>query len=102
MKHIKNSLSPKLKAGRNATIDLHDGDSILQGVLESAKWTLSRADHLLRDIQDRISELKSLEDAARKTSASVSKDHAVRWFAIVLIRCSSKIYLRSSNSKLVL
>jgi hypothetical protein len=102
VKHIKNSLSPKLKAGKNPTIDLYDGDSSLQESLESAKWTLSRADHLLRDIQDRISELKSLEDAARKTSAAVSKDHAVREFTVVLTICSSKIYLRSSNSKLVL
>ena len=102
VKHIKNSLIPKLKAGRNPTIDLYDDDSSRQEGLESAKWTLSRADHLLRDIQDRISELKSLEDAARKTSASVSNDHTVRECTIVLTRCSSKIYLHSSNSRLVL
>lgn len=77
VKHIKNSLLPKLKAGRNPAIDLYDGDSSLQESFESAKWTISRADHLLRDIQDRISELKGLEDAARKTSASVRRDHTV-------------------------
>jgi hypothetical protein len=40
--------------------------------LNYAKSTLKRADNLLRGIQERISELKSLEKAAKNTSASVS------------------------------
>ena len=39
---------------------------------EAASWTLVRANHLLKDIQDRIFELDTLEENAKNTSAAVS------------------------------
>jgi hypothetical protein len=49
-----------------------NAQSLQREQLDAAKWTLARADALLKGIQDRISELNTLEDAARNTSAAVS------------------------------
>jgi len=41
-----------------------NAESLQREHLDAAKWTLTRADSLLKGIQDRISELNTLEDAA--------------------------------------
>jgi 6-pyruvoyl-tetrahydropterin synthase len=92
VKHIKQSLLPQLQTKRvwdpimALYGDGHDANSeILQNEQrQAARWTVARADHLLNDIQDRIGELKTLEENARKTAASVSSR-----LSVVRIYCVS-------------
>jgi hypothetical protein len=80
VKHIKQSLLPKSRShcAWDSVVALYENDSNtkLQPLLleprEAAKMTLARADHLLKDIQDRIFELNALQENAKNTSAAVS------------------------------
>ena len=80
VKHIKQFLLPKAKS-RSAwhpIISLYEDEyddesgSVQREWREAARLTVSRADHLLDDIKDRIDELKILEENARKTATAVS------------------------------
>jgi hypothetical protein len=80
VKHIKHFLLPLLKS-RSAwhpIISLYEeeyddeSESGQRERREAARLTVARADHLLDDIQDRIGELKTLEENARKTATAVS------------------------------
>lgn len=80
VKHIKHSLLPHLKSGSawhpiiSLCEDEYDDEpaSGQRERRESARLTIARADHLLDDIRDRIGELKTLEENARKTATAVS------------------------------
>jgi hypothetical protein len=87
VKQIRRALLPGIKTGKSngasSSWDLVLGTAALNGEdrgdaeknrehRERAKLTLSRADHLLRDIEDRIFELNTLLENAKNTSAAVS------------------------------
>lgn len=83
VKHIKRSLLPKLRSKSawdpvSALYELYESEndtesqSLQREQHEIAKWTVARADHLLKDIQDRILELNTLRQNAKNTSAGVS------------------------------
>ena len=101
VKHIKQSLLPKLRSkcawDPVAAVYENGNDTELQPLQmeqrEAASWTLARANHLLRDIQDRIFELNTLEENAKNTSAAVSTGLCrTDWPAVALLTiCSSKI-----------
>src|SRR5436305_7665340 len=69
VKHIKQSLLPKLrsKSAWDPVAALYENDndtesqSLQMEQREAANWTLTRANQLLKDIQDRIFELNTLE-----------------------------------------
>jgi uncharacterized coiled-coil DUF342 family protein len=98
VKHIRQSLLPKLrsKSAWDPLAALHENGS--EGELQSlqteqreaASWTLARANHLLKDIQDRIFELNTLQENAKNTSAAVSYLNRMTAGAL-LTTCSSKI-----------
>jgi hypothetical protein len=80
VKHIKQSLLSKLRPKSPwdpvATLYENGNDTgswpLQMEQREAANWTLARANHLLKDIQDRISELNTLQENAKNTSAAVS------------------------------
>jgi hypothetical protein len=80
VKHIKQSLLPQLRSGSgwHPIISLYEDDydleseSLQRDHRDAARLTVVRADHLLSDIRDRIYELKTLEENARKTAIAVS------------------------------
>jgi hypothetical protein len=86
VKHIRHILLPKVASAADLQLALPSEASLLvpgspdpsgtmslrREQLAGAKWTLARADNLLTGIQNRISELNSLCDAATNTSAAVS------------------------------
>lgn len=80
VKYIKQSLLPQLRSrpARHPIISLYEdeddteAESLQRDQREAAKWTLTRADHLLNDVQERIGELRMLEENARKTEVAVS------------------------------
>jgi chaperonin cofactor prefoldin len=80
VKHIKQSLLSKLRPKSPwdpvATSYENGNDTgscpLQMEQREAANWTLARANHLLKDIQDRISELNTLQENAKNTSAAVS------------------------------
>ena len=80
VKHIKQSLLPKLrsKSAWDPVAALYENDndtesqSLQMEQREAANWTLTRANQLLKDIQDRIFELNTLEENAKNTSVAVS------------------------------
>jgi hypothetical protein len=87
VKHIKQFLLPHLtsRSTWHPIISLyeeeHDSESKSgqRENRESARLTAVRADHLLDDIQERIRELKSLEENARKTATAVSFRQAYKY-----------------------
>jgi hypothetical protein len=86
VKHIKQFLLPymRTKSARNPIISLYEEEedeskSGQRERREAARLTVARADHLLDDIQERIRELKSLEDNARKTATAVSASPAHKY-----------------------
>jgi hypothetical protein len=100
VKHIRRAIMPELKMNRsregphNSSWDLVLGQSTPYDLTEGpdtaaaeaqrdrrrekARLTLARADHLLRDIQDRILDLKTLLENARNTSAAVCMTQSTR------------------------
>jgi hypothetical protein len=80
VKHIKHALLPKLrsKSPWDPVAALYENGndtgspSLQMEQHEAASWTLARANHLLKDIQDRIFELNTLRENAKNTSAAVS------------------------------
>jgi hypothetical protein len=80
VKHIKQCLLPKLrsKSPWDPVAALYEdgydtgSQSPQMEQREVANWTLARANHLLKDIQDRIFELNTLQENAKNTSAAVS------------------------------
>jgi hypothetical protein len=80
VKHTKQFLLPQLKTGSawHPIISLYEDEyddgsqSGQRERREAARLTIARADHLLDDIQDRIGELKTIDENARKTAISVS------------------------------
>jgi hypothetical protein len=80
VKHIKQFLLPQLKSGPpwHPIISLYEEEydnesqSGQRERREAARLTVARADHLLDDIQERIGELKTLEQSALKTATAVS------------------------------
>jgi hypothetical protein len=85
VKHIRRAIMPDLRS-RKQLAPVSSWDLVLQGTSatdatledekqrdgrEKKRLTLARADHLLRDIQDRTFELNTLLDTARNTSAAV-------------------------------
>lgn len=98
VKHIKQTLLPqlRLKSDWHPIISLYEeyddeSDSLRKEQYEAAKLTVARADHLLNDIQDRIDELRTLEENARKTAAAVSLILLYEQILLLTIR-SSKIF----------
>jgi hypothetical protein len=87
VKHIKQFLLPHLtsRSTWHPIISLYEEER--DGELkpgqrekrEAARLTAARADHLLDDIQERIRELKSLEENARKTATAVSSRLAYKY-----------------------
>lgn len=81
VKNIKQILLPQLKSGPawHSIISLYgeeyddESQSGQRDRREAARLTVARADHLLDDIQDRIDELKTLEENALKTATAVSR-----------------------------
>jgi hypothetical protein len=80
VKHIRHILLPKVNDARDPHFALLSEDQLLRPEknvpfrreqLDSAKWTLVRANNLLAGIQSRISELNTLQNAARNTSAAL-------------------------------
>jgi hypothetical protein len=78
VKHIKQFILPHLKSGPawHPIIPLYDeyndeSQPAHRERREAARLTVARADHLLDDIEDRISELKTLEKTALKTATAV-------------------------------
>ena len=78
---IKQILQPKITGPADSWLDMLNGAGITDSeeakarrrqTLQDAKRTVSRADALLKSIQDRIAELKTLEAAATNTSTAVS------------------------------
>jgi hypothetical protein len=94
VKHLRRAIAPGLRAAMPDEATVRPGssswDAVMRGMTpspwldddhgnakqrdrrERARLTLARADHLLRDIQDRIFELNTLLENARNTSAAVS------------------------------
>jgi hypothetical protein len=80
VKHIRHFLLPYLtsRSTWHPMISLcedendYGSDSRHRERREAARLTIARAEHLLDDIQDRIRELRSLEENARKTAGAVS------------------------------
>ena len=85
VKHIRRAVAPglRLPVGKmrpssswelllQAERDVSE-DPEVERKREVARLTLSRADHLLRNIQDRIDELNTLLENAESTSAAVSR-----------------------------
>jgi len=80
VKHIRQSLLPKLRsksAWDPVGVLYENGNDTESQPLqmeqrEAANWTLTRANQLLKDIQDRIFELNTLEENAKNTSVAVS------------------------------
>ena len=80
VKHIEQSLLPKLRSkyALDPVAALYENGTDTESQLsqleqrEAANWTLARANHLLRDIHDRISELNTLQENAKNTAAAVS------------------------------
>lgn len=79
VEHIKRILQPKVGGPMDPWAGMLDGDSVSvddqskrRQQFHSAKGTMARADALVRDIQKRVAELKSLEESANNTSRAVS------------------------------
>jgi hypothetical protein len=79
--HIKQILQPKIAGPADSWLDMLNGagtsdseeaEAMHRQNFQDAKRTVTRAHALLKGIQDRIAELKTLEDAASNTSAAVS------------------------------
>jgi hypothetical protein len=80
VKHVKQSLLPQLRTKRtwDPIIALYEdghganSEPPQNEQRQAARLTMARADHLLNDIHDRIGELKTLEENARKAATAVS------------------------------
>jgi hypothetical protein len=92
VKHIRQAIVPRLKkrrshmqspwdvvlsASRDSGHSEIDGDAELEekrkeeDEIRQAKWTLTRADQLLDDIEQRLAELDTLKQNAQHTSSAV-------------------------------
>jgi hypothetical protein len=74
VKHIRHILLPKVHDARDPNFALlrpEKNEAFRRDQLESAKWTLVRANNLLAGVQRRVSELNTLQNAARNTSAAL-------------------------------
>jgi hypothetical protein len=80
VRHIRHILLPKVTQTAHlqtavpseaSLLSPGNAQSLQREQLDAAKWTLARADALLKGIEGRIAELNTLEDAARNTSAAV-------------------------------
>ena len=95
IKHIRDMLLPKLTPLTDPRFALHgepsfektgNEDPSRRRQMESAKWTLARADNLRAGIQSRVSELNTLQIAARNTSAAL-KDLLTLMYVSQTNRC---------------
>lgn len=78
--HIKHILQPKIAGPAHSWLDMlneettsdsGEAEPLQRHEFHNAKRTLTRADVLMRSVRDRISELKTLEETANKTSTAV-------------------------------
>lgn len=79
VEHIKSILTPKTVGPIDTWAEMLDGavvtvdnQSLRREQFLDAKRTVACADTLVKGMQDRIAELKTLEEAANKTSTAVS------------------------------
>lgn len=92
VKNIRKILLPKAALIRRFKNSMPLNESLMspgiwgtmgEDQIDSAMWTLEKAEALLKGIQDRIHELNTLQEAARNTSSAVSIIPYILWISLI-------------------